>query len=168
LIALTAFAAGVLLGGWLPGERIARERMVGRVERVLIEEGPIAFDARIDTGATVSSVHARDIEVIDGNPDHPPSNLGRMVRFTLVNAGGASAPVAAPIALVRGISSADCREWRYHVYLSVAFRGHRHRVLVNLNDRSRKAERLLLGRNWLRHGYVVDLARAKTDTESRP
>jgi hypothetical protein len=29
--------------------------------------------------------------------------------------------------------------------------------LTNLNDRAAAADKLLLGQNWLRHGYAVDV-----------
>ena len=66
-----------------------------------------------------------------------------------------------PIEQVRGIATSDCSELRYHVYLTVVRDGARYRLLMNLNDRSRSKDKLLLGRNWLRHGFVVDVSKTK-------
>lgn len=60
---------------------------------------------------------------------------------------------------VRGIATSDCGEIRYHVCLTVVRRGGRYRLLMNLNDRLRSKDKLLLGRNWLRHGFVVDVTK---------
>ena len=79
-----------------------------------------------------------------------------MASFILVNHDGEQRQVTAKIEEVRGIRTADCRELRYHVYLTVHYRGKAYRVLTNLNDRSRAGEKLLLGRNWLGFGFAVD------------
>ncbi len=120
-----------------------------------IAESGQAFQARLDTGAVVSSINAHELKVLDS--DGPPSgrDTGKMISFVLINERGERHPLTARIAQVRGIRSADCREIRYHVYLTVQFRGKDYRVLTNLNDRSNAGDMLLLGRNWLRNGFAV-------------
>lgn len=114
------------------------------------------FIARLDTGATVSSINAQDIEIIGGGAQPSRSDAGKMARFVLVNHDGEKRAVTAEIEQVRGVRTADCRELRYHVYLTIRFRGKAYRVLTNLNDRSRSEDKLLLGRNWLRYGFAVE------------
>ncbi|MGE4616437.1 MAG: hypothetical protein AAEJ43_05410, partial [Gammaproteobacteria bacterium] len=94
--------------------------------------------------------------VIGGGDEPSRDDAGKMARFFLVNRDGERRQVTAKIEEVRGIRTADCRELRYHVYLTVRHRGTAYRVLTNLNDRSRSGEKLLLGRNWLRYGFAVD------------
>jgi hypothetical protein len=156
--ALIGFGAGLLLGR-STGAGIATDDVVAGREHVVIADGPIEFLARLDTGALVSSVHARGIEIIDADPNDPRRNRGKTVRFTLDNGRGGSTTLERSIELVQRIRSADCVEWRYHVQLAITFRGRTQKVLVNLNDRSGLAEPLLLGRNWLRQGYAVVIAR---------
>ncbi len=161
LIALAVAAGAALgsgLGWWLAPRGPDAARLVATHERVQVVDGPIGFLALMDSGATVSSIHARDVEVIDGDATDPARNLGRTVRFTLENEAGRTVTLERPVALVKRIRTGDCREWRYHVRLEVEFRGERRRILVNLNDRGRAPERLLLGRNWLGHGYVIAVA----------
>jgi len=160
------FLIGLALGWWLNETGIERDMIVGGVEEVLITEGPISFTARLDSGATVSSINARRIEVVDGDPEDATANLGKVARFTLANAKGDEVTLEAPIKLVKPVNTADCREWRYHVYLNIEFRDRRHRVLVNLNDRSRSSYQLLLGRNWLRYGYVVHVSQSEPTKKS--
>ncbi len=149
-------AAGVFIGDLQADSRV--EVLAGE-ETLIVAEVGLAFRARMDTGAGVSSVHAEDIEVLGGDPLEPARNLGRLVRFTLVNEEGASATLTSRIERVRSIRTGDCSEARYHVHLTLAHGGRSQRVLVNLNDRSYSPHRLLVGRNWLARGYLVDVGR---------
>lgn len=149
-------AAGVFIGDLQADSRV--EVLAGE-ETIIVAEAGLAFRARLDTGAGISSVHAEDIEVLGGDPLEPARNLGRLVRFTLVNEQGAEATLTSRIERVRDIRTGDCSEARYHVYLSLAHGGRSQRVLVNLNDRSYSPNRLLVGRNWLARGYLVDVGR---------
>ncbi len=154
VIGLVCGLAGGLIGhGWALHQRLSA------TEDVLIDEGALRFSARLDTGATVSSINARNIEVIGGTGTPQRTDAGKRVRFTLENGEGQHATVEATIDRVRGIQTSDCRELRYHVYLTVVHAGESYRILMNLNDRTRSKDKLLLGRNWLRHGFVVDVSR---------
>lgn len=154
-LAAGAVLLAVAVLGFLAGHAWSRRDRLAPVETVLIAEAGLRFQARLDTGAVVSSVNALDIEVVGGGAQPSRRDAGKQIRFVLVNEHGERRPVSARIAEVRGIRTADCRELRYHVHLTVVFRGRAHRVLTNLNDRSAAADKLLLGRNWLRHGYTV-------------
>jgi hypothetical protein len=158
LALLTAFAAGAATDAAYHRGDINRHRIISGVENVHIIDGNIDFRARVDTGAAISSINARDITVIGGDDTNILKNIGKPIRFTLVNARGQTATVQSTVAKIYSVRTGDCREWRYHVYMTVEFRGVRTRVLVNLNDRSRAPERMLLGRDWLVGGYLVDVA----------
>ena len=61
-------ATGVLCGALGP---VASYNHVGNfplaaIESVVFSEAPLRFSARLDTGATISSIKARDIEVVAG------------------------------------------------------------------------------------------------------
>ena len=120
----------------------------------LTETGQV-FTARLDTGAVVSSINATDIKVLGSDELPSVRDTGKLISFVLINDLGERRQLTARVAQVRGIRSADCREVRYHVYLTVRFRGHDYRILTNLNDRSGAGDKLLLGRNWLRYGFAV-------------
>jgi hypothetical protein len=128
-------------------------------EPVIIQEAELAFTARLDTGATISSINAQDIEVSGGTGTPQRADEGKNVRFTVENGLGEAVRIETSIAQVRGIQTSDCSELRYHVYLTVEHDGKAYHVLMNLNDRTRSKDKLLLGRNWLRHGFVVDVSR---------
>jgi hypothetical protein len=141
---------GCVVGLWWGG----RNTLDPTISIDLVEAG-LGFQARLDSGAVVSSINALDIRVIGGGAEPAQSDAGKLVSFVLVNERGERKQLSARIVQVRGIRTADCREVRYHVYLTVKFRGRSHRILTNLNDRSRAEDKLLLGRNWLWHGYAV-------------
>ena len=151
---IVLLSAGLGLG-WLAGSWSTARHQLAPVTQVIVAEAGLAIDARLDSGATVSSIHAEDIVVEGGSAGPRRGDVGRTVRFVLVGANGERRELRAPIALVRGVRMADCRAVRYHVWLTIVHRGRALRVLVNLNDRSGSADKLLLGRNWLRHGYAV-------------
>ena len=154
IVGLIGGTLGALVGyGWAINERLSAK------EHVFIDEAALEFSARLDTGATISSINARDIEVVGGSGKPERTDKGKRVRFTVENSAGKNARVEATIDQVRGIATSDCSELRYHVYLTVVYDGMSYRLLMNLNDRENSKDKLLLGRNWLRHGFVVDVSR---------
>ena len=158
LVTVLVGALCLLLGsgmGFLAGQRWASRDTLPAVIAVTLAESGQTFQARLDTGAVVSSINAHELKVLGGDALPSGRDNGKMISFVLINERGERHPLTARIAQVRGIRSADCREIRYHVYLTVQFRGKNYRVLTNLNDRSNAGELLLLGRNWLRYGFAV-------------
>ncbi len=150
-----AAVAAALAGGFVAGRALEQRKLLAAVERIEIKEAGISFAARLDSGATVSSINARDFKVPGGDPRNMRANVGKTLQFVVENERGESAPVSARIDQVRGIRTADCRELRYHVYLTVVFRGEEYPLLMNVNNRSRSRDKMLLGRNFLRHGWAV-------------
>lgn len=153
LLAAAALVLGIVLGR--TGGEGAPARVLGETTRVVIAEGGIGYTARLDTGAAVTSVHALDIEVVDGDPADLMRNKGKTVRYTLVNEDGARARMSSRIERVQRVRTGPCVDYRYHVHLTIAHGGRSQRTLVNLNDRSYAREKMLLGRNWIRQGYLV-------------
>ena len=146
------------LGG-IAGYRLSvSDRLVAK-EPVFIDETALEFSARFDTGAAISSINACGIGVVGGSGTPQRSDEGKRVRFTVENAAGQNARVETTIDQIRGIATSDCRELRYHVYLTVVYGGASYRLLMNLNDRRDSKDKLLLGRNWLRYGFVVEVSR---------
>ena len=148
----TAVGGGI---GFVAGQRWAGRDTLPAVIPVTVAESVQVFKARLDTGAVVSSINAQELKVLGSVGPPSGRDTGKLISFVLINDAGERRPLTAPIAEVRGIRSADCREVRYHVYLTIQFRGTRYRVLTNLNDRSKAGDMLLLGRNWLRNGFAV-------------
>ena len=150
----TCLLGGLLIGGAL-GYWWTQRALLTPTIAVTVTESGQTFNARLDTGAVVSSINATEIKVLGSDSPPAASDTGKLISFVLINDAGERHQLTARVAQVRGIRSADCREVRYHVYLTFRFRDRDYRVLTNLNDRSSAGDKLLLGRNWLRYGFAV-------------
>jgi hypothetical protein len=125
------------------------ELTIGRIERVILLPWGIEVPARIDTGATVSSLDAREMRV-----------QGETVRFMLPEKFG-GAKLELPILSWHSIRSPHGRQKRPVVEITLCVGPRRIRAKVNLTDRSMVRYPLILGRNLLREGFVVDVKRAR-------
>ncbi len=123
-----------------PKERI----IVGCQEEVLLLPWGIRLPARVDTGAGLTSLDARDLKVKDN-----------MAEFRLPEEYGGQ-QIRLPIVAWRHIRSAEARERRPVVEMQLCFGPKRIHTRVNLNDRTRVRYPVIIGRNVLKHGYVVD------------
>jgi hypothetical protein len=150
LLLLGALGAGVAEFSVTQPEQSARhlsKRVIGQTAQVEILEAGLRFVARVDTGAESTSVHAESIRMI-----------GEEVEFELVNRFGGRVKMRAPLAKTSFVRNAMGREERMYVDLTVRYGDMDKRVRASLNDRSALNYGLLLGRDWLRDDFVVDVA----------
>ncbi|MGA0845093.1 MAG: ATP-dependent zinc protease [Luteolibacter sp.] len=120
---------------------------IGQTARIELPDAGIDMLARVDTGAATTSVHAEEVE-IDGD----------RVNFSLLGRDGRKISLSRPIAKISTVRQAAGSEKRVFVELTLKHLDHARPVLVNLNDRSHLHYPMLLGRNWLENGYLVDVA----------
>lgn len=123
---------------------------IGTVEDVILLPWGVKLPARIDTGAAKSSLDARELKVQDN-----------VVEFKLPQKYG-GLRLRLPIIEWRHVRSPDGRERRPVVELGICLGSRRIRTQVNLTDRSMVKYPLILGRNFLREEFVVDVKRRKT------
>lgn len=135
------FAAGMANGQ----EKIT----IGIVEDVILLPWGIKMPARIDTGAARSSLDARDFVVRDD-----------MVEFKLPKEYG-NQEIRLPLIGWVYTRSAEAREKRPVVALTLCIGPKKIRAEVNLNDRSRVRYPLILGRDVLRENFVVDCLKSR-------
>ncbi len=129
--------------------------VIGRIEWVEFESPGFSVQARIDTGAQTSSLHAENIEEknIDGE---------LYVQFETFDQSGEKY-----VLLKRVINSTVVRRstgesaHRYVVKTRIQLGGQSHEINVNLNDRSGLRYRFLAGRNLLMGNYVVDVSQSR-------
>jgi hypothetical protein len=141
-----------------PARGLRFARVVGATEFVHVEEAGLDFLARVDTGARTSSLHAVDVEIEDPAP-RVEDNVGHAIRFRVVNERGESALISSVIVDVVGVRQALGTELRYAVPLHLTWRGIRRELRVNLRDRSAIDHKLLVGRDWIGRGFLVDVER---------
>lgn len=124
-------------------------QVLGYAEKVRIEPAEMTVRARLDTGATTTSVNATDIEPFkrDGKP---------WVRFTVLDSDDQQIRLERPIERIARIRSAAGKEQRYVVRMALCVGTVQRRIEVNLSDRSDMHYPLLVGRNFLADTVLVD------------
>jgi len=139
-------ATGFLL---IPGTGSAKEKIrIGMVENVILLPWGIELPARIDTGASKSSLGGLDLKVD-----------GEMAEFKLpLKYGGLQ--LRLPILEWRHVRSPGGRERRPVVEMELCLGSKRIRTKVNVTDRSQMKYPLIVGRNVLREDFVVDVKKA--------
>jgi len=144
LLAICALAAG-----WIrnPAATDTTKHVIGQTVRVEIAEAAMEFIARVDTGAATTSVHAESVRV-DGD----------MVDFELVNRDGTRLAMRMPVAKRGTVRNSGGSKRRVFVEMTLNHGGQGKRVLVNLSERNNLTYALLLGRNWLKDDYIVDVS----------
>lgn len=136
--------------------------IIRQVEEMTVSQSELIYQARIDTGAVNTSLHAVDIEIIGGSAETMEGNIGKLVEFTTENEQGDQQRLQAEIVKVSTVKNALGTESRYTVKLEVGFADSLQPLYVNLRDRSHMDYKLLIGRNFLKQKYVVDVASKKT------
>lgn len=129
--------------------------VVGEVENVRLENVDVVLRARIDTGASTSSLDARDIGSFERDGD-------RWVRFTVLDPeSGESIVLERPRSRrVRILqASAEEPERRPVVEMRVTLGDNTQTAEFTLADRSNLEFPVLIGRNILRDLMVVDVSK---------
>ncbi|GAA3534459.1 ATP-dependent zinc protease [Zobellella aerophila] len=139
--------------------------IVGETEDVWLEAVNDVFPARIDTGATTSSLSAKDITVFERDGK-------RWVSFSMAHEGVAE-ELKVETPLVRRVrirqASADDSERRPVVALTMHIGRLSEKTEFTLTDRSQMSYPILLGREFLKDIAVVDIARQNVQgTPKRP
>lgn len=128
--------------GVAPAEKKEKIQL-GAVENVMLLPWGVTLPARIDTGAAISSLDARDITV-----------KGDTVEFALPEQYGGQR-IRLPIVKWMTVRSAETKEQRPVVAVDLCIGPKRITTQVNLNDRSSVKHPLLIGRNTLMRDFVV-------------
>ncbi len=123
--------------------------MVGEVEDVLLVPWTISLPARIDTGATLSALDARDLTIRNNVAD-----------FTLGKKYG-EFRLHLPVVEWRQVRTAVGTERRPVVEIGICLGPKLIRTLATLSDRSQMIYPFLVGRNILDGSFTVDTSRSK-------
>lgn len=131
--------------------------IIGEVEYVFVDPPGIKLEARIDTGAESSSIHAENIQVVERDSNS-------YVRFAIPNpANNELIEVERKLErTVRIKQQTGDFERRYVVKLWLAMGNIKEHVDVTLTDRSDFEFPLLVGRNLLTDTAIVDVSRKHT------
>lgn len=128
--------------------------ILGRVEWVLLSEINDMFKARVDTGATTSSVSADNITIFERDGK-------KWVKFFLTHDGTDNVPMEARLVRYAKIrqASADEMDRRPVVKLNIRIGKATESAEFTLTDRSSMTYPILLGREFLKDVALVDVAK---------
>ncbi len=147
-----------------PASAEGKHETIGEVEWAFVEPGDVALEARIDTGAATSSIHAEDIRLLEKDGK-------RWVQFSLTNP-----TTKAKISLERRLHRRILvkqkvqkgQDRRYVIRMWVTLGNSRTWLDVSLSDRDDFEFPLLLGRNMLMDNFVVDVSKHHTMPKPKP
>jgi len=152
----SGIAAAALLALFGAGAEAGGKLTIGAVEEVLLLPWGITLPARIDTGASRSSLDARDIQI-----------KGDFVEFRLPKRHGGMR-LRLPLVEMLSFRTSQGQAERPVVELEICVGTRRLRAFVNLNDRSHMTYPFLLGRGILKHHFLVDVSRFQIQRPSCP
>ena len=133
-----------------------KKRVIGATTTVLEKQSGLLFRARVDTGSKSCSLHIEEMK-IDDEAEKMVENIGKVVHFRVKNGNSKSHWLEGRIAGYVIIKTSDARVRRYKVPLTLRWKGIEKTVLVTLNNRSGMKYPLMLGRNFLRGDFLVDV-----------
>ena len=131
--------------------------VIGRKDKVDFPKlGLYDIDAKVDTGAYTSSIHCRDLKVIDKDGE-------KHIRFSLVSPSHPSYNklIARPIYAKRSVKNSFGQiDKRYIIKTQISLFGERLDIELSLTDRSKMDYPVLLGRKLLNKRFVVDVSQS--------
>lgn len=127
---------------------------VGWVEKVTLPKLKKKYDAKLDTGATTSSIHAEIITKIN----EKNTEIGEKIKFALISDKGERTVIKRPLVRWARIKSRE-GDGKFHsrpvVDMTFCLAGATIRGEVNLTDRDHFNYAVLIGRNMLADAHLV-------------
>lgn len=138
-------------------ESINDKKVIGELEVVTLHPDNFNYAARIDTGATTTSIHATNIQRFERDGE-------RWVRYTLYNpkTGEPVVRESEQIRRIRIINAEEGFDSRRVVMMVLSIGNIKRQVEVSLVDRSDLTYPILIGRNFLVDTFVVDVSQRHT------
>lgn len=138
------------------------QMIIGRSEEVDIVDTALSIPAKIDTGAFRSSIHAKNIKVVEKDGlnvltfkilGHPCAAISRDLEAT-------------EFEIVNIRSSNGAEESRYAVKLKIKLGSKIYKTSFSLADRSNNLFPILIGREALKNRFMIDVSRSSVNYES--
>jgi hypothetical protein len=135
---------------------VPKIRHIGPVTTITEVSSGLPFPARVDTGATTCSIHYEELEIEDA-AESPEENIGKRVRILIKNTDGDKGWISTKIVDHVTVRTTTDDDDRYKVRLKLRWQDIEKHVLVTLKDREKMKYPLLVGRNFLRGDFLVDV-----------
>lgn len=133
-----------------------KKQSIGRIERIYFPKHGISFEARVDTGAHTSSLHVTNVKVrrID--------NI-KYIEFDTEDRQKNKYHIKTRVYKESKVKSTQGEaEERYVIRELVKLGKVSKEININLNDRSKLKYNFLIGRNFLRGDFIVDVSLSHT------
>lgn len=149
---------GLLLAGAVPAihakdDDAARHlEVAGYLENVRIQETGLVFKARLDSGATLSSLNALDLERFERDGKD-------WVRFEVIDPDDKKKRIELEYPVVRDlriVQHSGDHQARPVIELTLCIGQHERKAEITLADRSEFTYQLLVGRNHMRNALLID------------
>ena len=145
IICRMAISLTIIIAFCVPSVGAQGDMVIGAVENIVLMPEKISLPARIDTGAATTSLDARELAIRDG-----------MVEFRIPDIYGGK-QMQLPLKGWKQIKSSGAEQRRPVVEMGICIGDKHLRIDINLTDRSRVQYPLLIGRDVLEKGFIVDV-----------
>lgn len=150
-------AAGLMGCGLATASVAESAQAIGWIESVRIQPQNIVLNAKIDTGADNSSIHASNIEM------YQKADGAKMVKFSVDNGNGEVMNFDQPLIRIASIKRHGAeRLQRPVVSMDLCIGNTLKNVHINLADREKYRYRMLIGRSYLKDSFLVDSNKKNT------
>jgi len=127
----------------------AEDMLIGAVEDIILLPWYVKLPARIDTGAATTSLGVRNLKLtadsVEFNlPGHPEDQLIRL-----------------PVVNIKRIRSSSGHQRRPIVALTLCIGQQKLHIDVNLTNRAGMQFPLIIGRNVIQKGFIVDVRKTR-------
>jgi hypothetical protein len=140
-----------------PSDEESEVRVIGATTVVTEVSTGVPLPARVDTGATSCSIHCEAIEIQNADPN-PRENIGKPVRFLVKYGDSEGKWVESKIVDHVVVRTSERDDERYKVKLRLRWEDVEKKVVATLNDRQKMKYPMLLGRNFLRDDFLVNVS----------
>lgn len=148
----------------IPDEKV----IIGHSEVVYLGDSKeLMFDAKVDSGAQTSSIHATDIttfmrKVVENGEEKELL----FVKFSTQDDLGNVKQLERMVSRIDQVKSASGISTRYFFVEKVWVHQESFEIEINLADRSSLTKKMLIGKNLLEQGYLIDTTRSYVITDS--
>ena len=147
---------------------VADLKILGQAETVFFgEDRDMVFDAKVDSGAETSSMHATHIHTFQRNiVEHGTVKELLFVKFKTEDDLGRPRELERMVSRIDQVRSASGIATRYFFRETVWIHDQSYEVELNLADRSQLSKKMLIGKNVLGQGYLIDTSKAYVATQA--
>jgi hypothetical protein len=142
--------------------------IIGHSEVVYLgDDKTLMFDAKVDSGAKTSSIHAVNISTsIRKVKENNEVKELLYVRFLTMDDAGQRKEIEKMVSRVDQVRSASGVSTRYFFRETVWINDVSYEIEINLADRTALSKKMLIGKNLLEQGYLIDTTKSYVITRS--